>query len=94
MVKRFILIFAQLLKDLRQKQRLMVCQLMVRLILEHMLMLLNPMIAMAIMVYLTRRHPEPALLPTEPEAFVRALEWMSWLTSRSIFVWSSLYTRS
>lgn len=37
--------------------------------------------AMAIMVYLARRHPEPALLPTEPEAFVRALEWMSWLGS-------------
>lgn len=37
--------------------------------------------AMAIMVYLARRHPEPLLLPTDPEAFVRALEWMSWLAS-------------
>ncbi|MGQ0701126.1 MAG: glutathione S-transferase family protein [Panacagrimonas sp.] len=37
--------------------------------------------ATAIMVYLARRHPEPGLLPTEPEAFVRALEWMSWLAS-------------
>lgn len=37
--------------------------------------------AMAIMIYLTRRHPEPTLLPTDPEAFVRAIEWMSWLTS-------------
>lgn len=37
--------------------------------------------AMAIMVYLARRHPEAAILPTDPEAFVRALEWMSWLAS-------------
>lgn len=37
--------------------------------------------AIAIMIYLTRRHPEPQLLPTETESFVRALEWMSWLTS-------------
>lgn len=37
--------------------------------------------AMAIMVFLAQRHPLPALLPAEPEAFVRALEWMSWLGS-------------
>ena len=37
--------------------------------------------AMAIMVYLARRHPDPALLPTDPERFVRALEWMGWLGS-------------
>lgn len=35
--------------------------------------------ALAIMVYLARRHPQPQLLPDEPEAFVRALEWMGWL---------------
>ncbi|WP_420466565.1 glutathione S-transferase family protein [Panacagrimonas sp.] len=37
--------------------------------------------ALAIMVYLTRRHPQPSLLPTEPEGHARALEWMSWLAS-------------
>ncbi|MGQ0622070.1 MAG: glutathione S-transferase family protein [Panacagrimonas sp.] len=37
--------------------------------------------AMAIMVYLTRHHPQPQLLPTDVEGFVRALEWMSWLAS-------------
>lgn len=35
--------------------------------------------AMAIMVYLARRHPEPSLLPTDLEGFARALEWMGWL---------------
>jgi len=37
--------------------------------------------AMAILVYLARRHPQPALLPADPEGFVRALEWMGWLGS-------------
>lgn len=37
--------------------------------------------AMAIMVYLAQRHPQPALLPSDPEGFVRALEWMGWLGS-------------
>ena len=37
--------------------------------------------ALAIMVYLAQRHPEPALLPTDPEAFACTLEWMSWLGS-------------
>lgn len=37
--------------------------------------------AMAIMVFLAQRHPEAGLLPTGPEAFVRALEWMGWLGS-------------
>lgn len=37
--------------------------------------------ASAIMVYLARRHPDAGLLPEDPEAFARALEWMSWLAS-------------
>jgi glutathione S-transferase len=37
--------------------------------------------AMAILVYLAQRHPQPALLPADPEGFVRALEWMGWLGS-------------
>lgn len=37
--------------------------------------------AMAIMVYLAQRYPEARLLPSEPEAFVRALELMGWLGS-------------
>lgn len=37
--------------------------------------------AMAIMLYLTRRHPEPQLLPADTENFARAVEWMSWLAS-------------
>lgn len=37
--------------------------------------------AMAIMSFLARRHPQPQLLPTDTENFVRALEWMSWLSS-------------
>ena len=37
--------------------------------------------AMAILVYVAQRHPQPALLPADPEGFVRALEWMGWLGS-------------
>jgi glutathione S-transferase len=37
--------------------------------------------AMAIMVYLARRHPEAGLLPEDVDGFVRALEWMGWLGS-------------
>lgn len=37
--------------------------------------------AMAIMIFLARRHPEAALLPEELESFARAIEWMSWLGS-------------
>lgn len=37
--------------------------------------------AMAIMIYLARRHPDAGLLPDDPELFVRAVEWMSWLAS-------------
>jgi glutathione S-transferase len=37
--------------------------------------------AMAIMVYLTHRHPQPQLLPTDTEGYARALEWMGWLGS-------------
>jgi glutathione S-transferase len=38
--------------------------------------------AMAIMVWLSMRHPQVALLPApRTESFVRALEWMSWLGS-------------
>jgi glutathione S-transferase len=34
----------------------------------------------AILVYLARTHPEAGLLPTDPAAEARALEWMNWLT--------------
>lgn len=37
--------------------------------------------SMAIAVYLARRHPSAGLLPDDPEQFVRALEWMSWLAT-------------
>lgn len=37
--------------------------------------------ATAIMVYLAQRHPEARLVPTEPEAFARLLEFMGWLGS-------------
>lgn len=37
--------------------------------------------AIAIMVLLTRRHPDLQLLPEGPAAFARALEWMCWLAS-------------
>ncbi len=34
----------------------------------------------AIMVYLARTHPAAGLLPTDPAAEARCLEWMNWLT--------------
>lgn len=37
--------------------------------------------AMAILVYLARRHPEARLLPADPEAEARCFEWMSWLAT-------------
>ncbi len=37
--------------------------------------------SIAILTYLARTHPDLSLLPTEPEAFARALEWMGWLGS-------------
>lgn len=37
--------------------------------------------SMAIAVYLARRHPAAGLLPDDPEQFVRALEWLSWLAT-------------
>ncbi len=37
--------------------------------------------AMAIMVYLARRHPELQLLASDPEQCARTLEWMGWLGS-------------
>ena len=37
--------------------------------------------ALAIMTYLCRSHPQPALLPDDTEGLAGALEWMSWLTS-------------
>src|SRR5712692_4424623 len=36
--------------------------------------------AHAIMVYLARTNPEAKLLPTEPAAEARAIEWMNWLS--------------
>ncbi len=35
----------------------------------------------AILIYLARTYPAAALLPQETAAFVRAVEWMSWLGS-------------
>lgn len=37
--------------------------------------------AMAILLFLGGRHPEAGLVPTEPMAFIRLVEWMSWLAS-------------
>lgn len=36
---------------------------------------------MAILLYLTQRHPEPQLMPEGREAYFRLIEWMSWLTA-------------
>ena len=35
----------------------------------------------AILVYLARQHPAAALLPTDPAAEARCIEWMNWLAS-------------
>jgi glutathione S-transferase len=35
--------------------------------------------APAIMAYLARRHPEVGLLPADPEAEARVIEWINWL---------------
>lgn len=37
--------------------------------------------ALAILVFLAQRHPEPRLLDPDPEQFARLLEWMGWLGS-------------